>query len=185
MLNSYKWQFKARFRREAYGWKGTSIASKRLKEAVSEIKKVNRSDPILAGEGIVSLMERLWPSLQHIDSSSGSLGNAVNRTLEAIVPILIDAPANIKTRQKWLDRLFSAVCDDGVEYLSPVEESWGKICGFSELANEWADHIFPLLKDDWSDHHPVSHVIGTIICLSCLLEIVLFVDLELILSLWL
>ena len=74
MSNSYKWQFKSRFRREAYGWKGSSLASKRLREAVSEIKRVRKSNPVLAGEGIVSLLERLWPSLEHIDTSSGSLG---------------------------------------------------------------------------------------------------------------
>ena len=38
-------------------------------------------------------MERLWPFLQEIDSSSGNLGLAVNRTLDALIPVLIAAPA--------------------------------------------------------------------------------------------
>jgi len=43
MAKSHKWTFKSRFRANAYGWKGSSLASKRLKEAVSEIKKVAES----------------------------------------------------------------------------------------------------------------------------------------------
>jgi len=39
MVKTHKWTFKSRFRTNAYGWKGTTLASKRLKEAVSEIKK--------------------------------------------------------------------------------------------------------------------------------------------------
>ena len=60
MKRSDKWAFKARFRPHAYGWRGTGLASQRLKEAVSEIKTVAKSDCVLAGEGVVSLMERLW-----------------------------------------------------------------------------------------------------------------------------
>ena len=37
----HKWQFKARFRRHAFGWR-SQPAIKRVQEAVSEIKKVAR-----------------------------------------------------------------------------------------------------------------------------------------------
>ncbi len=83
----HKWAFTARFRSRAYGWRGTDLATKRLKEAVTEIRKVARADPALAAEGAVALMERLWPALQDIDTSSGALGNAVNRTLEQLIPV--------------------------------------------------------------------------------------------------
>jgi len=122
MAKSHKWTFKSRFRANAYSWKGSSLASKRLREAVSEIKKVAKSDSVLAAEGTVGLMERIWPALEHVDSSSGTLGNAVYRTLNTLIPVLISAPADMKTRRKWADRLYEAVCDDGVEYLMPVEE---------------------------------------------------------------
>ena len=145
------------------------MAKKRLKEAVSEIKKVYRQDPILAGEGIVSLMERLWPALQHIDGSSGALGTAVNRTLEEMIPLLIDAPADKSIRQKWLVQIYTAIEDDGVEYLSPVEECWGDICHYLELSNYWADVLLPLLKSTWSVKRPGAHVIGATLCLSSLL----------------
>ena len=73
----HKWTFKARFRTSAYGWRGSSLAIKRLKEAVSEITKVAKREPVLAADGAVALMERLWPALQDIDSSTGALGRAV------------------------------------------------------------------------------------------------------------
>ena len=47
-MPKHKWKFKSHFRREAYGWKGTAPASKRMREAVSEIKKVAKKDSALA-----------------------------------------------------------------------------------------------------------------------------------------
>ena len=66
-------------------------------------------------------MEKIWPALEHVDSSSGALGSsAVNQTLGDLIPIVIDAPADEKTRNSWLDRLWQAMEDGGVDYLSPV-----------------------------------------------------------------
>jgi hypothetical protein len=101
-----RWAFKPRFRANAYGWRGSAQAGKRLKEAVSEIKAVAKSDRVLAGEGIVSLIERLWPALQDIDTSSGALGGVIDHTLHELIPILIAAPADVATRSAWLERLF-------------------------------------------------------------------------------
>jgi hypothetical protein len=117
-----RWAFKSRFRANAYGWRGSAQAGKRLKEAVSEIKAVAKSDRVLAGEGIVSLIERLWPALQDIDTSSGALGGVIDHTLHELIPILISTPADVATRSAWLERLFQAVMDDGVQYLAPVED---------------------------------------------------------------
>ena len=55
--------------------KASRLACQRLREAVSEIKKVAKKDPVLGAEGAVRLMEKLWPALQHEDSSSGALGS--------------------------------------------------------------------------------------------------------------
>ena len=170
MATAWKWQFKARLRARAYNWRGTALATARLKEAVSEIKAAAKIDPVSAGDGAVALMERLWPALQDIDSSSGALGSAVNRTLNDLIPILIDAPADQKTRGKWLERLYQAVQDDGVQYLSPVEERWGEIAQFPELINAYADELLDFVRRAWANHTSFQYVIGTDICLSCLLE---------------
>jgi hypothetical protein len=58
--------FKARFRARAYGWRGSALAGKRLKEAVREINSVAKSDRIVAAEGCVSLMERLSPVIESL-----------------------------------------------------------------------------------------------------------------------
>jgi len=39
-----------------------------------------------AAEGSVLLLEKLSPALERVDSSSGSIGNAVNKAIEALVP---------------------------------------------------------------------------------------------------
>jgi len=43
---AHRWTFRRRFRRHAFGWK-SQPAIKRIKEAVSEIKKEAREDPLL------------------------------------------------------------------------------------------------------------------------------------------
>jgi hypothetical protein len=91
MVARQKWTFLARFRANAYGRRGSSLAIRRLREAVCEIIKVARTDPVQSTEGAIGLIERLWPALQGIDTSSGALGNGVQRTLQAILPVVIAA----------------------------------------------------------------------------------------------
>ena len=165
----HKWTFPTRFRTGAYSWKASRLAGKRLREAVSEIKKVAKKYPVFGAEGAVRLVEKLWPALQHIDSSSGALGSAVNKTLNGLIPIIVTAPADDKTRRKWLDRLWQAMADDGVEFLSPVSDRWGEICGSVEIAGEWADDLVSTLRSCWSDRNPFSYFHGSTACLSCLL----------------
>ena len=177
MASGHKWVFKSRLRLRAFGWRGSRSAIVRLSEAVSEIRVVVRSNPILAADGIVTLAERLWPALQDIDSSSGALGSAVNQTLEALLPILIEAPADVRTRGKWLERLFQAVQDDGVQYLMPIEERWGEIAVYPEHMIAYAEPLLPLIRRAWAGEPAGGYVVGTTICLSCLLEVGRYGDL--------
>lgn len=164
-----KWTFPARFRTGAYSWRASRLACQRLREATSEIIKVTKKDPVLGADGAVRLMEKLWPALEHVDSSSGALGSAVYKALNALIPVIIKAPADDKTRNKWLDRLWQAMADDGVDYLSPVSDQWGEICGSMEVAGQWADELVPTLRSCWSDSNPGSYFHGSTACLSCLL----------------
>ena len=168
MTTKHPWKFKPRLRSRAFGWRGSHLACRRLKEAVAEIKKVAKTDPVTAGDGVVSLMERIWPAFQAIDTSSGALGGAVYWTQQELLPIAIEAPADRKTRDKWLDRLWQAIQDDGVDYLSPVEERWGDLCRSPQVASYWADQLVGLLRTAWSDPRP-GIVRGTSVCLSSLL----------------
>jgi len=85
----HRWAFRARFRRNAFGWK-SGPAIERIKEAVSEIRKVARNEPVLAAEGAVSFLEKLSPALERIDSSSGAIGSAVNNAIRALVPLIAE-----------------------------------------------------------------------------------------------
>jgi hypothetical protein len=135
----HKWAFKAGMRTRSYNWKSSTRAIARLKAAISEIKAVNRTDPVAAAEGVIALAERIWPAFEHIDTSSGALGSAVNSTLETLIPILIAAPVDEAARAKWLNRLRQAIQDDGVDYLFPFSERFGEIAKFPKLMNEHAD----------------------------------------------
>jgi hypothetical protein len=94
MPRKHPWTFKPRLRARAFGWRGSHLACQRLKEAVAEIKKVARTDPVTAGDGVVSLMERIWPALQDVDTSSGALGGAVYWAQGELLPIAVEAPAD-------------------------------------------------------------------------------------------
>ena len=166
---THKWIFPARFRAGAYGWKSSKLACQRLREAVSEIKKVAKKDAVLGAEGVVRLIEKIGPALEHVNSSSGALGNAVNKTLDDLIPLIIKAPADAKTRNKWLERLWQAMADDGFDYLGPVDDRWGELCGSLETANQWADELMPILRSCWTAPNPGHIFHGTTACLSCLL----------------
>lgn len=86
MASSHAWVFRAGFRRNAFGWGGARKTIERLNEAVAELERMARTDPALAGEGAVVLLEKLSPAVSGIDSSSGALGNATAGVVEKEVP---------------------------------------------------------------------------------------------------
>ncbi len=169
MAAKHTWAFKSRLRSGAFGWGASDLACQRLKEAVTEIKKLARTDPVTAGDGFVSLMERIWPAFEAVDTSSGALGGAVFWAQHELLPVAIGAPADRKTRDSWLDRLWQAIEDDGVDYLSPVGGQWGELCGSREVASHWADRFLGLLRTAWGDARSGNYIRGTGICLSSLL----------------
>jgi tetratricopeptide (TPR) repeat protein len=165
---SHPWSFRPRLRARAFGWRGSKLAIERLKEALAEIGLANRSDPALAAEGAVLLMERLWPALQGIDSSSGALGDAVGKTVHALIDILLAAPAEEPTLERWLDRLWTAMEEDGVDFLSEVGDRWGELCRTASRASRAADGLIAAVRLSWSPEHR-GYFRGTTACLSCLL----------------
>jgi hypothetical protein len=167
---THKWAFKPGMRAGACSWKSSAKAIERLKSASSEIRAVARTDPTGAAEGVIALAQRIWPAFEHIDTSSGALGNAVRRTLEDLLPILIEAPADEKTRAKWLEQLREAIEDDGVDYLSPIADRFGQIAACPQLMNLHADRDLDMIRAAWADHARFSHVTTGTLTLSCLLE---------------
>lgn len=79
------WAFRSRLRRAAFGWRGSRLASERIKEALSEIRAVARHDPAAAAEGAVLFLEKLSPALCQVDSSSGALGSATYLAVQTLV----------------------------------------------------------------------------------------------------
>lgn len=165
---NYAWQFKARLRRHAFGWR-SQPAVQRVKEATREIKTVARTDPILAAHGAVILLERLSPALENIDSSSGAIGTAVNNAIAALVPIIASAPATAGTRDRWLERLWSAHEADEIPYIEELGDYWGELCASKEVASAWADRLIDATRMALSpDRRLRGFFHGTSACLSSL-----------------
>jgi hypothetical protein len=164
----HRWEFKARFRRHAFGWR-SQPAVQRIKQAVSEIKRVARRDPLLAADGAVTLLERLSPALEHVDGSSGAIGSAVNRAIVELVPLIGGAPADAAQRAGWLERLWAAHDADQIPYIEQLGEFWGELCGSKEVASGWADCLLEVTRLALSPDRGVGGFFhGTSACLSAL-----------------
>ena len=166
--DGYVWEFKARFRRHAYGWK-SQPAIQRVKQAVKEIKKVARKNRVLAADGAVTLLERLSPALENVDSSSGAIGTAANNAVAELVPIIAGAPAGPETREGWLERLWDAHAADQTPYLESLADFWGELYASKEAASAWADRLVDITRMALSpDKNLSGYFHGTSACLSAL-----------------
>jgi hypothetical protein len=165
---AHNWTFRSRFRTNAFGWR-SDLPIKRIKEAVAEIKKSTRKDKILGAEGAVLFLEKVSGALEHVDSSSGAIGTAVNRAIENLVPIVAEAPASDTLRDKWLERLWCAIEDDAMPYIELLPDHWGELCVTPERASRWADRFIEVVRLSWSpDIPPGGYFKGTAACLSAL-----------------
>jgi hypothetical protein len=140
-----------------------------VREAVTEIKQVARTEPVHAAEGAVTFIERLSPALANVDSSSGAIGTAVNRAIAELAPIIAAAPADPSTRAAWLERLFEAHGTDQIPYIERRADFWGELCGSAAVASEWADRLVGVTRMALSpDKSLRGHFHGTSACLSAL-----------------
>ena len=149
-MATHKWQFAPRFRRNAFGWK-SDTPIQRIKEALTEIMAVAKTEPMLAAEGAVLFLEKLAPAIKQVDSSSGGISSAVNRAIKMLVSIIVKAEVSRAVREKWLDRLFDALQEDAMPYLEYMEEFWGELCATPETAAKWAEDLSPMVTMMW-DH---------------------------------
>ena len=168
---AHKWQFPTRIRPHAFSWRSSRVAVQRIKEALGEIQSVARHDALRAAEGAVRLIERLSPALEHVDSSTGALGSAVNGAIESLVPLIAAAPATSNVREKWLDRLYEAHKADGVPYIEMLTDYWGDLCVTKQLASAWADRLLEITRLALSpDKSLRGHYHGITACLDALLR---------------
>ncbi len=166
---AHRWEFRARFRRNAFGWQ-SQPAIARVHEAVVEITDVARRDPVRGAEGAVIFLEKVSPALEHVDGSSGAMGTAVRHAIAALVPVIAAAPVGDAARQRWLERLFEAHARDEIPWIEDLTEYWGELCMSREVASAWAGRLLPRArqalrrtKERWDFFH------GTSACLSALL----------------
>lgn len=138
---------------------------------MSEITKVARKDAVLAAEAAVLFLEKLSPALEHVDSSSGAIGTAVNNAIEAMVSIIAGAPADDALRDTWMERLWRAVEEDEIPYIELLPDYWGDLCLTPERASRWANELIGGVRLAWSpDPGLRGYFKGTAACLSALLK---------------
>lgn len=166
------WAFRARFRRAAFGWRGSRLAIERIQEALTEIRTVARQDPATAAEGAVLFLEKLSPALNQVDSSSGALGNGTYAAVQELAPLIASAPVDTAVRQKWLDRLFAAIQEDDPPYIESLGDHWGDLCATPDLASSWADQLLPTQRSVLRERKRGTYAFfaGTTLCYSALFK---------------
>jgi hypothetical protein len=145
----HKWEFMARFRAGAFGWK-SQPAILRVRQAVAEITKVAKKEPVLAAEGAIQFIERVSVALAQVDSSSGAIGSAVNHAVAKFADIIGAAKVDTPTRRDWLERLWLAYVNDEIPYIEALGDHWGELCASKEIASEWADRLVDGLRENWT-----------------------------------
>ena len=172
MTTAHAWAFKASFRRNAFGWRGSRKAIERLDEALGEIARMARTDPALAGEGAVLLLEKVSPALCGVDSSSGALGSAMEAVVQTLAPQIAAAPVPGRVREKWLERLFEAYQEDDPPYIESLGDHWGALCAEPALASRWADKLLPLVQLVMADrgHGIHAYAKAATLCFSALFQ---------------
>ena len=111
---------------------------------------------MLAADGAVLFLEKVSLALEHVDSSSGAIGTAVNHAIEELVSVIAKAPADLSRRAKWLERLWDAYLADAMPYIETLSDFWGELCVTKELASIWADNLIEPLEAVWRDHSTAS-----------------------------
>ncbi len=74
----------------------------------------------------------------------------MNNAIGELVPIIANAPADAKTRDAWLERLFEAYQADGIPYIEWLGDHWGTLCASKEVGSRWADRLIDTAKLAWS-----------------------------------
>lgn len=167
-MTAYKWQFAARFRYHAFGWKSDKPIQ-RIKEALTEIKQVAKKGPALAAEGAVLFLEKISPAIEQVDSSSGAIGSMVNRAIETLVPIIAKAKVEQPIRDRWLERLWDAIQNEQIPYIESLGDYWGDMCMTPDTASGWADEFMPVIEHIWSPQSSGhGHFRGIAACFSAL-----------------
>lgn len=167
--SGHKWAFKPRFRKGAFGWR-SQPAVQRVKQAVAEIKKAAKKDPVLAAEGAVQFLERVSPALEKVDSSSGAIGGTVYQAIGVLADVIGSAVVDQPTREAWLERLWEAQQADDIPYLEGLGDHWGALCVDKETASRWADDFVGTVRMAWHPDPTLrGHFKGTSNCLSAML----------------
>lgn len=61
-------------------------------------------------------------------AADGAIGTAVNHAIAELVPIIAGAPADGRTREAWLERLWAAHEADQMPYIETLADYWGELC---------------------------------------------------------
>lgn len=164
-LPKHKWTFLSKFRKGGYAWNGTAKAQTNLKSALSEIRAVAKKEPGVAAEGATLLLEKLVPSIERVDGSSGAIGTVVRRTVEELA-MLIGQGRDAPEHEARISRSFEALQNDEYGYLDILGEVFDKVCGSPELCSKWGSQLYSITKRTLENRG--GYFAGTSACLACL-----------------
>jgi hypothetical protein len=64
--------------------------------------------------------------------------------------LIASAPADARTRDAWLERLWEAHEADQIPYIERLADDWGELCGSKEVASAWGDRLLGISRRPFS-----------------------------------
>lgn len=169
-MKKHAWEFTRFFRAGVFKWNGTALASKRIHAAIREIKQVAKKDSCSAAQGAVNFVEKCGRAIEHIDSSSGAIGNAVNSALYEVAAIIGTAELTSKDRLSLVERIWESWEEEECGYYDVLSELWPKFCREPEIMTYWADRFLPIVTLVFKSTEAGAYFKGSEPCLACLFE---------------
>lgn len=106
-----------------------------------------------AADGAVRFLVKLSPALEQVDSSSGALGSAARAAVDALVPVIAQAPfaagrhdelialTGGDPRPMWHDLLWVGRCkvasgeiDEAIDFMTKAVNAWTPMAGLARFA---------------------------------------------------
>ena len=139
------WQFEARLRRNAFGWRSPKVLAA-LREAGAEVGAAFKVDPLAGARAFARLVERIPPALAQVDDSSGAVQGELSQIFDEMAPLFGDAPLDPKERDQLLARIWQAIVDDEMPWIERLADRFAKLVGDALTAARWAERFLSEVK---------------------------------------
>ena len=126
-------------------------AGRWLRQSVTQLRRISRTHPELAGNQSVYFLTNLGSALENVDPTSRTVTTAVRKSVQAIVHLFVALPVSTLMYDQWLEQLAALLEreNDRGQCWQELAIHWGLLCKSPILASYWADRWLPHIRQRW------------------------------------